>query len=374
MTKQMKAIQSATARHALHQEYESRNADGSLRPGWRMVSGICPFSLRNAKTTCPPAIEWDFKEADEIGDCTECEALEEEPAPKCKRPYRSTGTLQVYTAFQLSWAGMKSTAACPDSMRGKFLNALVADGINAIRDALTCAHDPNDPLDYYYLEDAAFLPVLISRVKEVARRDLTWILSLEPYGGTISDDQARLYIRALMPFIDNIIWEPKNEPRDNDRQRQLVKILLDEGVPKNHISIQYADAGDWGDMMLGWDLAGKCLTSSHWMGSVESLEWIFAGGTAQTILGWGNFWGSCDGPDTMAMARGRNFYWCIIHGWENRRPTAQQVREIVAWFKAHGGIGYEMLTAVLYPDSGAPTIAGAFTDEGIEERKALAGG
>lgn len=334
---------------------------------WRY---ICEQTGKLVNPYCPNQIHKEFPQSQ--APTVVCD-LHLKPIPKCPNPYYKTGKLQIYSAFELSWAGMKSTIACPDSQRGKFLDALVADGVNAIRDALTCAHDPDDPLDYYQLEDDDFLPVLISRVKEVAERDLTWILLLEPYGRGISDNQARFYIRALMPFIQNLIWEPINEPRNNDRQRQLVKILLDEGIPKNHISIEYADAGDWFTMFDDYDLKGKALVSSHWMGSVESLEYIFGGSTAQTVLKWGNFWGSCDGPDTMLKSTGRNFWWCIQHGWDNRRPTAQQVREIVAWFKENGAIGYEMLTAILYPDSGAPTIAGAFSNEGREERWALAG-
>jgi hypothetical protein len=333
---------------------------------WRF--NICPESFLEANTACPAAKSWVFKKSDPHEKCNIHGIV-----PKVSKPVHDTGRLLIWSGLILSGMGMKETPDFPEYRRAEYLNALVNGGINTMRDFITCIPgDEDDPLSYWQFDDPELLELLKSRMKLVQERDLTQILTLQPYCGTISDDQVRYYIRNLKEFLpnQNLIFEPINEPRNNDRQREIVKILLDSGVPKENIAIEFVDSSDWVNMFNEFGLIGKSFFSKHWMGSMETVKEIFGGSSAQTLLGWGKFFGSCDGMDEQGKAKGLNFWHNAQAGIDNRRPDNNQLHDIVKWFLTNGGCGYEMLSASGYQHSAWPNMDDMILI-GHDERQAM---
>jgi hypothetical protein len=271
---------------------------------------------------------------------------------------------------------MKGTAGWPDSRLAEYYNALVKDGVNAERNFSTCAPgDPYDPLDYYQFGDADYLKIIQTRLEIIKKRDLTEIVILQPYRDSITDDQARWLIRALRPYLPNVILTPVNEPQpqDMDKIMSIVNIALNEGWPKRNLLIEYCDCGTWGDMMLG-GLKNEVSVSRHWIGSIETINEIFSGGTAQEILSWGTFCGSNDGPDKLGQAHGLNFRYLEDLGVKNLRPTNDELHNIAGWFLSNGR-GYEHLSAAAYqrPGKAFPNMDDAIS-LGRGERIALSSG
>jgi len=318
---------------------------------------------------------------DEVGESIRVgETLTDELIPKptqvCPRPYHKTGELRVYSATILSGLAMKETPDWSDSLLHEYYDSLVIDGVNAERNFSTVAPcDPLDPLDYWRFYDPQYLGVVKKRLDLIKERDLTEIVCVHPYRMGISDDQARWLIRELKGYLPNIIFEAMNEPypHEQDRNRRIVETLLAEGIPRAHIQVQYVECGAWGDMMEELDLKGKCLVSSHWMGSMETVNDIFSGGTAQTILSWGMFCGSNDGPDKLLKSKGLNFWHNAQAGLDNRRPDNGQLSDITGWLLSHNGAGYEMLSASGYQSSAFPSMNDVIA-VGKAERTAMAVG
>lgn len=300
---------------------------------------------------------------------------DEPPPAKCPHPYPQ-GKLRVIVHTLLGGLAMKEIPEWPDAGLAKYYDALVADGVNAERYVSTCKPgDPYDPLEYWQLEDPEYLGVITKRLNLMRERDLTAIICLQPYRGTISDDRARWLIRALRGYP--IIWECVNEPTSNDRQAQLVGILQSEGVENRFIQIQHVDAGAFYDLLHD-TLNGEGLATYHWTGTMETVNapwpkgWSTSSGTMEMMtLG---LYGSNDGEDIMQAARGLNFW---LHDHQDppitkfRRPNEEQIGQVAAWMKTHGKGHVEHLSAAAYQRSARPNMDDAITI-GHGERQAMA--
>jgi hypothetical protein len=269
--------------------------------------------------------------------------------PKCLIPYNKTGKLLIFSGTILSGLAMKETPEWPEKRLAEYYNALAIDGVNAERNFSTCAPgDPWDPLDYYQFDDPDYLTVIQRRLALVKSRDLTEIMILQPYRSGISNADVRWLIKKTKQFLPNIIYEPTNEPGPPDVPRliAIAEILLEEGIPKSNILIEFAHSGEWSDFMLNGMKDGATVCH-HWIGSMETASEVFSGGAAQTILSWGTFCGSNDGPDKLLKAGGLNFKYLEEAGVDNRRPTNYALHALSCWMLENGR-GYEHLSASAY--------------------------
>jgi len=303
---------------------------------------------------------------------------DEPPPAKCPDPYHAGGKLRIFIGSMLSGLAMKETPEWPDARLPEYYNALVKDGVNAERNFSTCAPgDPYDPLDYWRFNDPEYLTVIKSRLALIKERDLTEIICLTPYRGSISDDEARWLVRELKSYLPNIIFECVNEPTENERQRRLVEILKAEGIPNKFIQVQHVDSGAFYDLLHD-TLNGEGLATYHWTGTLETINapwpkgWSTSSGM-MTFMTMG-LYGSNDGQDTMRAALGLNFW---LHDHQNppiteyRRPNNWQLGKVSAWFRAHGKGHVEHLSASAYQRSAKPNMDDALSI-GHEERLAMA--
>jgi hypothetical protein len=300
--------------------------------------------------------------------------IHKEPIPKCPDPYPK-GKLRVVVYTLLGGLAMKEIPEWPDNRLAEYYNALVLDGVNAERYVSTCKPgDPYDPLEYWQLEDPEYLGVITKRLNLMRERDLTAIICLQPYRGTISDDRARWLIRALRGYP--IIWECENEPADNDNQERLVEILKSEGIPNNFIQIELVDSGAFYDL-LHKTLNDEGLATYHWTGTMETIHapWPKGWSTSSGMMEFMKMglYGSNDGQDTMRAAKGLNFW---LHDHQNppiteyRRPNNEQLGAVSAWFRAHGKGHVEHLSAAAYQRSASPNMDDAISI-GRAERQAM---
>jgi len=298
--------------------------------------------------------------------------------PFCIGPYHKTGKLRVFIGSMLSGLAMKETPEWPDARLPEYYNALVIDGINAERNFSTCAPgDPYDPLDYWRFDDPEYLTVIKGRLDLIKERDLTEIVCLQPYRGTISDDKVRWLIRALKPYLPNIVFECVNEPTENDRQRQLVEILRAEGVPNKYIQIEFVDSGDFYDL-LHKTLNDEGLATYHWTGTMETIHapWPKGWSTSSGMMEFMKMglYGSNDGQDMARAAKGLNFWLHDHHNppiTEYRRPDNQQLKDVTTWMLAHGK-GNENLSASAYLKAASPNMDDCI-NIGHAERRAMQG-
>jgi len=226
-------------------------------------------------------------------------------------------------------------------------NAIAIDGPNAIRSFSSCVPEPG--WNFYQLGDPDYYEHLAYWLGLLKARDLTAIITLQPYGAEISDDDARRLIRACLPYSPNIIFEAINEPRNNERQKQLVEILKSEGVENKFIQIEWADEGAFFDLMEN-TLQGEGLATLHWCGTMATINaphpqgWATSEGCLYlvTIGLYPSSDGSTDG-------HGPDFPWAF-----NRTPTPEEAKAVLAWSLNHHndftgaiehGRGFEMLSA-----------------------------
>ncbi len=323
------------------------------RDDWERRDNTCPVSLQEARPECPPWKWWWFKKSDPH---IPCEVHGHPVVPKCPDPYRIGGKLRIWTGTTLGSLAMRETPEWPDAGRPAYLNALVADGVNAERMASSVAPgDPLDPLTYYKFGTDQYWSVIDWRLGQYLERDLTPILTVLPYKGELTDDDIRELIRRTRRFQP--IYECANEPGDNWTQERVLRILQAEGVPLDHIMVAFVDSSDWFEMMKTVaDLDGqgeiikiKCLLSAHQFGSMETIRDTFgAGGNADKILSWGNFVASNDGPDKLLKTTGLNFRYLAERGADARRETPEKMREVAAYFIDRERGGYEDLSASGY--------------------------
>jgi hypothetical protein len=299
-------------------------------------------------------------------------------AKKCLIPYHKTGKLLIFSGTILSGLAMKETPEWPEKRLAEYYNALATDGVNAERNFSTCCINPPDPWDpnaYHQFDDPEYLTVIQRRLALVKSRDLTEIMILQPYRSGISNADVRWLIKKTKQFLPNIIYEPTNEPTVPDVPRliAIAEILLEEGIPKSNILIEFAHSGEWADFMLNGMKDGASV-SHHWMGSMKTVADTFTGAAAQQILSWGGFVGSNDGPDEFNDAGGLNFRYLEEAGVDNRRPTNYALHALSCWMLENGR-GYEHLSAAGYRVATVNGLSWPNMDDAIvigrEERKAM---
>lgn len=286
--------------------------------------------------------------------------------PKTDIPYHSTGKLLIYSGAMLCDLCTKDNVLFKEEYLPAYYDALARDGVNAIRSFLA-TFDGTPAWPTYNGHESDHFDMLRRRLKMIKDRDLTAVLSLTPYGGSLSMDGYRDLIRLGMEFAPNVVFEQMNEPTSNELQAQVVGILVNEfSVPKKNIMVSFIDNSDWLALMEQPGMKDAPL-SAHGFGTMESVNSVFgAGGNADKILAWGDFCGSNDGGDRAGKSDGAYFYGLNPL---SRRPNIQQLQS-TATFMLRNGVGFEHLSALAFSKQEEPDLK-VITEYGRDERRAL---
>jgi hypothetical protein len=336
---------------------------------------VCAESLLLPNPFCPSTEVREFRpDAVPTAVCTLHVAPPEPPAiPVCASPWPESGKLRIWSGTLLGGLSTRDNATFKESDLPAYYDAIAEDGPNCERnfayfedDGAWTSYRPSDP-DYYQH--------LIYRINLAVQRKITEILCLTPYGITNSDDEIRTIIRATKQFLPYIIYEAVNEPRDNERQKEIVAILQAEGIPNKNIQIEYVDSGAFFDL-LATTLKGEGLATLHWVGTMDTVDadwpmgWSTSDGTMK-LMGYGMY-GSNDGQDAARAAKGLN-WWAHSQMTppvtEYRRPDNPQLAEVTPWMLANGR-GYEHLSAAGFQASATPDLRAAI-ELGRAERRAM---
>jgi hypothetical protein len=247
-----------------------------------------------------------------------------------------------------------------------YYDELAKDGVNAIRSFLaTFDGTPNWPT--YNGHEPDHLDMLRRRLKMIKDRDLTAIVSLKPYGGSLSWDDYRVLIHLCLEFAPNVIFEPINEPMENSFQAQVYGILKNEfHVEDRFIQFNWVDSSDFKASMVA--MQGRGLASCHGVATMETINapypmgWAGSSGTMELMsLGMG---GSNDGKDAAGASQGAYFYGLSP---DSRRPNLVQLKDCATWMLQNGK-AYEHLSALAFAKQEEPDIR-AITEYGRDERK-----
>jgi hypothetical protein len=219
-------------------------------------------------------------------------------------------------------------------------------------------------------------------MKLLVERKLTEIVTVCPYGGQEMLNSASFptYVRNLVAGFKKhapyVVFETIHEPAGTEDEkywanRQIVDILLQEGIPPAHIMIAYVDRGV-NTTMLANELQGRGTMSLHWTGTMATINMPYPDGGegsdgTHDLMKLGLI-GSSDGQDKALDAHGFNFWHHEQHGvTEYRRANNIELKEITRWMLDHGK-GYEFLSSAAFQESEEPDLVMGYTIGGSEQK------
>jgi hypothetical protein len=334
------------------------------------------IEARLANEYCPSHHQAQYIKGAEPLICTK-HTKPEPSIPQCDIPWPDKH------AF-ISWDGALLGYFCSKELDGEFTkdrltayaNALAEDGIPMTRgfshfyDEIPGVWESWKPVDQEYRD------VLQSRIRLMAERKITSIISLEPYGavGPAPDADIDWIIDSAKPFLPFVVFETANENGNSGLSIKLINQLKAHGIPNENIMIYFEDSGAFADLLVN-ALEGKGLASLHGVGSMETINapwprgWSTSPGTLK-LMEYG-LTGSNDGDDGEKKAEG--LFWPWMPNGPGQRSTAAQGHDITVWMLAHGR-GWEFLSASGFQQHGPgqqrPDLLGA-VELGRGERKAL---
>lgn len=287
---------------------------------------------------------------------------------KCNIPYHRTGKILVWSGAVLTDWSIKDNATWKEQNFPEYLNSLVRDGVNATR-AFSWFEDNTPEWDSFKpgADGQAYWDALGRRLQMVKDRDLTAIVTMRPYRGSMSDGDIRSMVIFLMPYRPNVIIEAENEPQTNEYNERVTRIAKEYGWPVNHIQLGFVDSGEFGDTVLANPGILSCchyVATTDTIFSNEKYGWANSPGTRRLMsLG---MYGSNDGEDSAGACRGWYFYGGPE---ESQRPTVEQLFQTTGWMLDHGR-GYEDLSAAGFRTTTTPNMIDAI-NYGAEERAAM---
>lgn len=273
---------------------------------------------------------------------------------KCDIPYHETGKLLINSGFVLTDFSMKDGEYWKEADYPKYLDALVEDGVNAVR-AFTWFEDNTPEWDSFKpgADGQAYWDALARRLGWIEERDLTAIITMIPYRGDMTSGDVRSMVRHLIPFLPNVIIETENEPVTNDRQEMVLSVLKETGWPINHIQLGFVDSGAFGDTVLANPGILSCchyVATTDTIFSSEKYGWANSPGTMKLMsLG---MYGSNDGEDSAKACRGPYFYGMDP---KSRRPATPQLEDTTRWMLQNGK-GYEDLDSAAFSVTAVPNL------------------
>jgi len=280
-----------------------------------------------------------------------------------------------YDATLLGYFCSKNNEEFTEEDEVAYANALAEDGINMTRGFSHFYDDIPGYWESWKPVDEEYRPVMQRRLKLMADRKITSIISLEPYGGLAPDADIDWIIETCKPFLPYVVFETANESGNMALHTKLINILRNHGIQDSEIMLYFCDSGEFADMIVN-GLHGKGTASLHGVGSMETINapwprgWAASPGTLK-LMEYG-LTGSSDGEDGEHQAKG--LFWPWMPNGPGQRSTADQAHEITEWMLAHGR-GWEFLSAAGFqtgdPKQGRPNIKKAI-EIGREERQAMA--
>ena len=336
---------------------------------WPDPDGSHPENARLAASYCPSHLGEYIKGRGptKICDIAEHQIPPPPPVPVCDIPWSDK---RIFLGWDGALLCFLSSKHFTREEVVAYANALAEDGIPLTRSFSYFVDEIPGVWESWKPVDAEYRPVVQERLKLLADRKITMIVSLEPYGAFAPDSDLEWIIETCRPFFPWIIFETANESGDMNLHRRLVGKLKTAGVPSSSIMIYYTDSGDFADC-LQVELAGEGLASLHGVGSMETIlapwpaGWAESPGTLALMkIGLRS---SNDGEDVEHAAKG--LFWPWLPDGLGRRSTAAQGHEIAGWMLVRGG-GFEFLSAAGFQGSNRPDLSKA-VDLGREERRAL---
>jgi len=314
-----------------------------------------------------------------------------EPTVLCSKhvkpepPIPQTDVDWTITHAMVSWDAALLGYFCSKELDGEFTkerltayaNALAEDGISMTRGFSHFYDDIPGIWESWKPVDPEYRDVLQSRIRLMAERKITSIISLEPYGagGPAPDADIDWIIDSAKPFLPYVVFETANENGDTRLSEKLINQLKAHGIPSQNIMIYFEDSGAFADLLVN-ALEGKGLASLHGVGSMDTIHapwpngWSTSPGTLK-LMSYG-LTGSNDGDDYAKAAEG--LFWPWLPNEPGRRSTASQGHDIVLWYLQNGGRGWEFLSASGFqqhgPNQKRPDLLGA-VELGREERRAM---
>lgn len=287
------------------------------------------------------------------------------------------------THDMVAWDGALLGFFCSKDLDGEFTkerttayaNALAEDGISMTRGFSHYYDDIPGVWESWKPVDPEYRDVLQSRIRLMAERKITSIISLEPYGaGLAPDADIDWIIDSAKPFLPYVVFETANENGNAALSEKLIGQLKAHGIPSENIMIYFEDSGAFADLLVN-ALEGKGLASLHGVGSMDTINapwprgWAVSPGTLK-LMEYG-LTGSNDGEDGEKKAQG--LFWPWLPNGPGQRSTASQGHDVEAWNLEHGR-GWEFLSASGFQQHGPgqkrPDLLGA-VELGRAERKAL---
>jgi len=299
----------------------------------------------------------------------------EPPIPQCDIPCWLTHQYLIYDACLLGWPSSVNNEEFTIEDETAYADAITEDGINCIRGFGFFLDDVYKDGKPYWISwkpvDEEYQSVFQRRLKLMADRKITTIVSLWAYGGGSTDSEIDYIVDLARPFMPLVIFEMQNESSSMSEQRRLIARCKAKGIPNSALLINFNDSGDFADCLQN-ELNGEGLACGHGVGSMQTIDapwpngWSTSSGTL-ALMKYGLF-PSSDGEDAAHSAQGLYWFWLPPPG-PGRRPSVDQIYEITKW-SLQNGRGYEQLSAAAFQSGGRPNLKAAI-ELGREERLAM---
>ncbi len=281
--------------------------------GARLANEYCPASH--------PAQYLEGQEPKLI--CVIHEKPEPPVIPQCKYPFHEIGKLICFSGASLCVLTTRDNAYWKMAGTPEYLNILVNHGVNSLRSLSGFTDESLDWASYLPYRDEEYYPHIHEILGWIKERELTIILSLMPYNGWYDDAILRKLIQETKIYLPNIIYETANECGDLDKQKHIVDILLEEGIPEEHIQLYWVDSGAFYDYVK----AHKMLSCCHLCGSEKTMDkwWINSPG-CNAFMDTGMY-PSDDGPDAEMASEGYKF-----EHPDSTKPSPPQLYNLCKYF------------------------------------------
>ena len=290
--------------------------------------------------------------------------------PKTDYPYHKKFRLLTHSGVMLCDLCTMDGVLFKEALLPAYYDRLAMAGVNSIRSFLS-TRDSTPGWRIWQGDEPGYYGMLRRRLQMIKDRDLTAIVSLTPYQGSLPWSEYRKLISVCLEFAPNVIFEPVNEPQAMDLQLQLWGILKNEfKVADQFILLSHVDQSEF--MAVMRSMGGLGIASHHRVGSTKTIHfpkpspigWSASPGTME-LMGLG-MTGSNDGDDAAQGCSGDLFYGLNPI---TRRPTLAELLNCAAWMMGNGK-GYEHLSAKAFLSSEEPNIF-ALIEYGYSEAQAL---
>jgi hypothetical protein len=269
--------------------------------------------------------------------------------PKCDIPYHKTGRLLVVADACLCLVSTKDSETFKMADIPEYLDALVADGVNAIRSVCEFGDETPGKWESWKVSEYGYYDHLRTILNWVKERDLTLILCVQPYGTRTPMPAAHYQglINQALEYAPNVLVEPENEPQSNEINAIVVNLAQVMGLPNKMIQVEFVDSGEYFDLLSG-PLKGEAATCLHFYASMDSITapwpkgWTTSDGTMRLVREYRLYPSTDGGFDGHDGA----FPWWTDPTWHCASPD--DAYAMAKWNLGEGGRGIELLSRSMF--------------------------